>query len=135
MDKEEIFDYSRGLNAPYWIQEIKTKKGTLISFPVPVQLSYFIVFALVLILMLTWLKPIMALLYFFFRGASLILYIYIPDRLGRMYSEHEIDGKSTLAYIRGVIRYMIDFGWNKKAIYQSGRVDRYREFRFEKIKL
>lgn len=28
MAKETLYDYSRGLNAPYWIQEIKTQKGT-----------------------------------------------------------------------------------------------------------
>ena len=27
MKEEKLYDYSRGLNAPYWIQEIKTKKG------------------------------------------------------------------------------------------------------------
>lgn len=27
MADERLYDYSKGLNAPYWIQEIKTKKG------------------------------------------------------------------------------------------------------------
>ena len=27
MNEERLYDYSKGLNAPYWIQEIKTKKG------------------------------------------------------------------------------------------------------------
>ena len=26
MNEERLYDYSKGLNAPYWIQEIKTKK-------------------------------------------------------------------------------------------------------------
>ncbi|HEM3642590.1 MULTISPECIES: conjugal transfer protein [Streptococcus] len=135
MKKEEIFDYSRGLNAPYWIQEIRTKKGTvLLSFSVPVQLSYFIVFILVLVSMFTVLRPIMDLLYFFTRGISYLLYFYVPNKLARLYSEHEIDGKSMLSYLRGVIRYMFDFGLNKKAIYQSKRVTVHRQFRFEKMK-
>ena len=28
MTNERLYDYSKGLNAPYWIQEIKTKKGS-----------------------------------------------------------------------------------------------------------
>ncbi|MFR5847935.1 MAG: TcpE family conjugal transfer membrane protein [Streptococcus salivarius] len=49
MAEERLYDYSKGLNAPYWIQEIKTKKGTrLWYFATPMQLSFFIVFTFVL---------------------------------------------------------------------------------------
>ena len=42
MKEEKLYDYSKGLNAPYWIQEIKTKKGTRIwYFATPMQLSFF----------------------------------------------------------------------------------------------
>ncbi len=42
MNQEKLYDYSKGLNAPYWIQEIKTKKGTRIwYFATPMQLSFF----------------------------------------------------------------------------------------------
>lgn len=134
MKREEIFDYSRGLNAPYWIQEIRTKKGTvLMSFSVPVQLSYFIVFILVLVLMLTVFSPIMEIIYFFIRGISYLLYFFVPNKLARLYSEYEIDGKPMLAYLRGVIRYIVDFGLNKKAVYQSKRITVQRQFRFEKM--
>ena len=27
MNEERLYDYSKGLNAPYWIQEIKTKRA------------------------------------------------------------------------------------------------------------
>ena len=48
MNEERLYDYSKGLNAPYWIQEIKTKKGTrLWYFATPMQLSFFIVFIIV----------------------------------------------------------------------------------------
>ncbi len=48
MKEERLYDYSKGLNA-HWIQEIKTKKGTrLWYFATPMQLSFFIVFIIVL---------------------------------------------------------------------------------------
>ena len=53
MTDERLYDYSKGLNAPYWIQEIKTKKGTrLWYFATPMQLSFFIVFTFVFVAML-----------------------------------------------------------------------------------
>ena len=53
MNEERLYDYSKGLNAPYWIQEIKTKKGTrLWYFATPMQLSFFIVFIIVFVVML-----------------------------------------------------------------------------------
>ena len=53
MAEERLYDYSKGLNAPYWIQEIKTKKGTrLWYFATPMQLSFFIVFTFVFVAML-----------------------------------------------------------------------------------
>ena len=53
MNEERLYDYSKGLNAPYWIQEIKTKKGTrLWYFATPMQLSFFIVFIIVFVAML-----------------------------------------------------------------------------------
>lgn len=49
MNHEPLYDYGKGLNAPYWIQEIKTKKGTRIwYFATPMQLSFFIVFVVIL---------------------------------------------------------------------------------------
>ena len=53
MTDERLYDYGKGLNAPYWIQEIKTKKGTrLWYFATPMQLSFFIVFTFVFVAML-----------------------------------------------------------------------------------
>ncbi|MGC4431678.1 TcpE family conjugal transfer membrane protein, partial [Streptococcus suis] len=58
--KDVFYDYSRGLNAPYWIQEIKTKKGTRIwYFATPMQVSFFVVFALVFVVMILGLSPIL----------------------------------------------------------------------------
>ena len=47
MEEERLYDYARGINAPYWIQEVKTQKGKRIwYFATPMQLSFFVVFAL-----------------------------------------------------------------------------------------
>ena len=63
MEEEKYFDYSRGLNAPYWIQEVKTAKGKVIwYFSTPMQLSFFIVFFIILVLMLTVCSPLMQVL-------------------------------------------------------------------------
>ena len=40
MAEERLYDYSKGLNAPYWIQEIKTKKGTRLWY-LPYKLAKF----------------------------------------------------------------------------------------------
>lgn len=136
MKNEEIFDYARGLSAPYWIQEIRTKKGKLLaSFSVPVQLSYFVVFALVLIAMLTVLRPIMNLLYVVGRGLIYILYWYVPNKLAKLYSESDIDGKSMLHYTKDIFLFWIDFGLNRKSMYQGERVALPREIKFEKTQL
>ncbi len=134
MEKEPIYDYSVGLTAPYWIQEIRTKKGKLIaSFSVPIQLSYFVVFFLVLIVMLTVLNPIMQFLYLFLRGTVYVLYYYIPNKLARGYAEYDIDGKTMFSYLRDLLFYTIDFSFNKKPIYQSERIDLIQKIRFEKV--
>ncbi len=134
--EELIYDYAKGLSAPYWIQEVRTQKGkVLLSFSVPVQLSYFVVFFLVLVFMLTICQPIMSLLYTMIGGLSLALYFYIPNRLARLYSEVEPDGKNVLHYLVGFFRFLFEFIINKKAIYQSERVDVIEELCFEKTTL
>lgn len=41
MEEERLYDYARGINAPYWIQEVKTQKGKRIwYFATPMQLSF-----------------------------------------------------------------------------------------------
>ncbi|RRD31504.1 conjugal transfer protein [Streptococcus minor] len=136
MNKEEIYDYSKGLSAPYWIQEIRTKKGKLIaSFSVPIQLSYFVVFALVLLLMLTVFRPVMDFIYLFMRGAVYGLYYFVPAKLAKWYSTYDVDGKPMLYFIRDWFRYQLDFGLNKKSIYQSNRQHIVENVVFEKIKL
>lgn len=134
--KKEIFDYSKGLSAPYWIQEIRTKKGKLVaSFSVPIQLSFFVVFAITLVLMLTIFRPVVDFLYFFLRGVVYILYYYVPAKVAKWYSEYDVDGKPMLFFIRDWLRFMLDFGFNSKSIYQSERIDPVEEIEFEKVSL
>ncbi|HHJ8728211.1 TPA: TcpE family conjugal transfer membrane protein, partial [Streptococcus pyogenes] len=90
MEEEKYFDYSRGLNAPYWIQEIKTSKGKLLwYFSTPMQLSFFIVFFLILVLMLTVFSAPMQLLNQLTHSISLLLYWFVPYRLSKFYTEYE----------------------------------------------
>ena len=93
MEEERLYDYARGINAPYWIQEVKTQKGKRIwYFATPMQLSFFVVFALVLILMLTVLNSI------------------LPQ------------GKKMHVFLWDYICYLIDFRFNRKAIYHEDRM-------------
>ena len=32
MEEERLYDYARGINAPYWIQEVKTQRKTHLVF-------------------------------------------------------------------------------------------------------
>ncbi|MBF0779015.1 conjugal transfer protein [Streptococcus cuniculi] len=136
MDKEPLYDYARGINAPYWIQEIKTQKGKrLWYFATPMQLSFFVVFALVLILMLTLLSPILTTLGKWTHSISWYLYWYIPYKLAKSYTEYEPQGKKLHIFLLDYIRYLIDFRLNRRAIYQGERVHTYDDIIFEKTDL
>lgn len=136
MDKETLYDYARGINAPYWIQEIKTQKGKrLWCFATPMQLSFFVVFALVLILMLTLLSPILTPLGKWTHSISWYLYWYIPYKLAKFYTEYEPQGKKMHIFLLDYIRYLIDFRLNRRAIYQGERVHTYDDIIFEKTDL
>lgn len=133
MEEEQFFDYSRGLNAPYWIQEVKTAKGKLIwYFSTPMQLSFFVVFFLILVLMLTVLSPLMQLLNNLTHSVSMLLYWYVPNKLSKFYTEFEPQGKKMHVFLWDYFIYLKDYGFNKKAIYQGERVDVIEEMVFEK---
>ncbi|MBE3600357.1 conjugal transfer protein [Streptococcus agalactiae] len=136
MEEEKYFDYSRGLTAPYWIQEIKTSKGKLLwYFSTPMQLSFFIVFFLILVLMLTIFSVPMQLLNRLTHSISLLLYWFVPYRLSKFYTEYEPQGKKMHTYIWDYLVYLIDYGFNKKAIYQGERVEVLEEIVFEKTNI
>ena len=123
MEEERLDDYARGINAPYWIQEVKTQKGKRIwYFATPMQLSFFVVFALVLILMLTVFSSLLLPLNKLTHSISLYLYWYIPYKLAKFYTEYEPQGKKMHVFLWDYICYLIDFRLNHKAIYHEDRM-------------
>lgn len=136
MDKEIIYDYKRGVNAPYWIQEIKTQKGKRIwYFATPMQVSFFVVFALVLVLMLTYLSPLLLPLNKMTHSISLYLYWFIPYKLAKLYTEYEPQGKKMHVFLLDWLRYCWEYRLNNKAIYQGERVETQEEMVYEKTEL
>lgn len=136
MNKEPLYDYGKGLNAPYWIQEIKTKKGTRIwYFATPMQLSFFIVFVLVLVFLLLLGAPILVPLAKLTHSISLLLYWYVPYKLAKFYTEYEPHGKKIHVFIWDYLSFFWEFKLNKKAIYQNGRQETVDEIVFEKTHL
>ena len=136
MDKEIIYDYKRGVNAPYWIQEIKTQKGKRIwYFATPMQVSFFVVFVLVLVLMLTYLSPLLLPLNKMTHSISLYLYWFIPYKLAKLYTEYEPQGKKMHVFLLDWLRYCWEYRLNNKAIYQGERVETQEEMVYEKTEL
>ena len=132
MKDEKLYDYAKGLNAPYWIQEIKTKKGTRIwYFATPMQLSFFIVFIFIFVTMLLaggFLAKAT-------HSISLILYWFIPYKLAKFYTEYEPHGKKMHLFLADYLIYCWDFKLNKKAIYHEDRIEPIEEIVFEKTNL
>ncbi|PIA85346.1 conjugal transfer protein [Streptococcus parauberis] len=136
MDEEKYFDYSRGLNAPYWIQEVKTTKGKLIwYFSTPMQLSFFIVFFIILMLMLTVCSPLMQVLNALTHSISMLLYWFVPNKLAKFYVEYEPQGKKMHVFLWDYLVYLMEYGLNKKGIYQGERVELVDTIVFEKTKI
>ena len=136
MTNERLYDYSKGLNAPYWIQEIKTKKGIrLWYFATPMQLSFFIVFTFVFVAMLLFGEFILVPLAKFTHSISLLLYWYLPYKLAKFYTEYEPHGKKMHVFIGDCLIYFWDFKLNKKAIYHEDRIEPVEEIVFEKTNL
>lgn len=136
MKDEKLYDYAKGLNAPYWIQEIKTKKGTRIwYFATPMQLSFFIVFIFIFVLMLLAGGFILVPLAKATHSISLILYWFIPYKLAKFYTEYEPHGKKMHLFLADYLIYCWDFKLNKKAIYHENRIESVEEIVFEKTNL
>ena len=136
MKDEKLYAYAQGLNAPYWIQEIKTKKGTRIwYFATPVQLSFFIVFIFIFVTMLLAGGFILVPLAKATHSISLILYWFIPYKLAKFYTEYEPHGKKMHLFLADYLIYCWDFKLNKKAIYHEDRIEPVEEIVFEKTNL
>ncbi len=136
MEEEQLFDYSRGINAPYWIQEIKTPKGKRIwYFSTPMQVSFFIVLFIVLFFMLQLLSPLMSWLIVHTHSIALLLYVVVPYNIAKYYTETEPEGKKMHVFIMDWLKYWFEFKLDKRAIYQGERVETETEFVFEKTHL
>lgn len=136
MEEEQLFDYSRGINAPYWIQEIKSPKGKRIwYFSTPMQVSFFVVFFLVLIVMFQLLSPLLSWLASHTHSISSLLYAILPYKIAKIYTEIEPEGKKMHIFIMDWLKYWFEFSLDKRAIYQGERVETETEFVFEKTHL
>lgn len=136
MEEEQLFDYSRGINAPYWIQEIKSPKGKRIwYFSTPMQVSFFVVFFLVLIVMFQLLSPLLSWLASHTHSISSLLYVILPYKIAKIYTETEPEGKKMHVFIADWLKYWFEFRLDKRSIYQGERVDTEKEFVFEKTHL
>ena len=136
MEEEQLFDYSKSINAPYWIQEIKTPKGKRIwYFSTPMQVSFFIVLFIVLFLMLQLLSPLMSWLIAHTYSIALLLYVVVPYKIAKYYTETEPEGKKMHIFIMDWLKYWFEFSLDKRAIYQGERVETETEFVFEKTNL
>lgn len=124
MEEEQLFDYSRGINAPYWIQEIKSPKGKRIwYFSTPMQVSFFVVFFLVLIVMFQLLSPLLSWLASHTHSISSLLYVILPYKIAKIYTETEPEGKKMHVFIADWLKYWFEFRLDKRSIYQGERVD------------
>lgn len=136
MEEEQLFDYGRGINAPYWIQEIKSPKGKRIwYFSTPMQVSFFVVFFLVLIVMFQLLSPLLSWLALHTHSISSLLYAILPYKIAKIYTETEPEGKKMHVFVTDWLKYWFEFGLDKRAIYQGERVETETEFVFEKTQL
>ncbi|SEP71500.1 TcpE family protein [Streptococcus equinus] len=136
MEEEQLFDYARGINAPYWVQEIKSPKGNRVwYFSTPMQISFFVVFFLVLIVMFQFLSPLMSWLGSHTHSISSLLYVVVPYNIAKYYTEEEPDGKKMHVFIGDWLKYQWEFRLDKRAIYQGERVDTETDFVFEKTNL
>lgn len=136
MNKEPLYDYGKGLNAPYWIQEIKTKRALAFGIsPHPCSCPFLLFFVLVLVFLLLLGAPILVPLAKLTHSISLLLYWYVPYKLAKFYTEYEPHGKKMHVFIWDYLSFFWEFKLNKKAIYQNGRQETVDEIVFEKTHL
>lgn len=134
--EEEYFDYARCVDAPYWIQELKTPKGARIwVFSTPVEISFFIVAGITFLVLFRVFGPIISFLNAYFHHIFLPLYVYVPYWVAGRYVEITPQGKKVPQYLYDWLIYMIEFECDKRAIYQGERITEETSFVFEKTNL
>lgn len=115
------YDYSVGLDTPYWIQEFSARGKVYFRFQTPKSVPFFAVFiAIFLFLLVFFLQPI-AFLARYTLGAPWLLFFYLPLKAGKSYVEEMPDGKKLHFYLWGQARFFKDFILDKRLIYQGER--------------
>jgi hypothetical protein len=133
---EKHYDYATGLQAPLWIQEIRSPKGHLIwHFSTPFELSFFIVFFLTLIVT-TWVSLQVGNVINIPTAFTILINFFIPYRLARLYCEFEPDGKRMHLFLVDIVTYFFNFILDKRMVYQGIRTNNcYETIIFEKTML
>ena len=122
--KKKYYDYSVGLNTPYWIQELRSPKGKLIfRFDTPQNISFFVVSGLVLLvmIMINVNTPLFRILHRITFGLSIVLWVFLPLKLAKFYCEYEPDGKKMHQFLVDALIYFFEFVLNEKKIYHGMR--------------
>ncbi|GAB2023290.1 conjugal transfer protein [Pseudolactococcus yaeyamensis] len=136
MRKDYIFDYSKGLNSPLWLQEFRNPKThqLIFSFQTPMELSFFVVAFLVAAIEL-WFGRVWFILSDFTFGLIWLFVVWLPIRAGRLYTTWEPDGKKMHIYLVDKLRFFREFILDKRLIYQTERIEEIEEIVFEKTDL
>lgn len=134
--EKHYYDYSVGLDTPYWIQEFSARGKVYFRFQTPKSVPFFAVFLGVFGLMVLFLLQPIAELAKYTMGAPWLLFFYLPMKAGKSYVEDLPDGKKLHFYWFGTIRFFKDFGLDKRLIFQEERRDKVPEkLVFEKTRL
>ncbi|MGX9818194.1 TcpE family conjugal transfer membrane protein [Lactococcus lactis] len=115
------YDYSVGLDTPYWIQEFSARGKVYFRFQTPKSVPFFAVFlGVFMILLVFFLQPI-AFLSKYTLGAPWLLFFFLPMKAGKSYVEELPDGKKLHFYLWGLARFFRDFILDKRLVYQEER--------------
>jgi hypothetical protein len=122
--EEEIlhhYDYSVGLDTPYWIQEFSARGKVYFRFQTPKSVPFFAVFIGVFLMLLVFFLQPLAVLAKYTLGAPWLLFFYLPMKAGKSYVEKLPDGKKLHFYLWDLVNFCKDFIWDKRLIYQEER--------------
>lgn len=132
---QEEYDYSIGLDTPYWIQEIRIRGKLWWTFQTPVSVSFIGIMLLMAFIMFLLTLPFLKVL----ANVAVIpltLWIVVPWRVGRLYIETDPDGKKIHHYLLGMARYIREFVLDSRVVYgEERRAKEKSKIIFEKTKL
>jgi hypothetical protein len=118
---EHYYDYSVGLDTPYWIQEFSARGKVYFRFQTPKSVPFFAVFLGVFLVMLVFFLQPIAILSKYTLGIPWVLFFYLPMKAGKSYVEDTPDGKMLHFYLWGLLRFVKDFSLDKRLIFQEER--------------